>query len=184
MLALRKAVYGILTLLVAIIIAAGSLALVDSVQSDLGTQLVSNTKPQPPIDLGPLGESIAVTGLPIVFNEDTEPTTDALAEGILLTSKQRAIVNFIADVGTQVEVTLHIDNLDDDTDLLALVNILAPDTLLTDVIEGSGATEVRVVGHNQYVMQVDRGDGHNFVVRVTPLTAGIRSFIVEIRAIG
>ena len=174
------AVYSIPALLMAIIIAAGSLALVDSAGVDTNTQV----QVQPPVDVGPLGESITATGLSIVFSEDNEPTTDAIAEGLLLTSKQRAIVNFIADVGTQVEVRLNIDNLNRDTETLALVNVIAPDTLLIDVLEDSGTDEVRLVGNNQYVMQVSEGDGHSFVVRVTPLKEGIHVFIIEIRALG
>ena len=176
----RIAVYSIPALLIAIIVAAGSLALVDSAGIDTNTQ----AQLQPPVDLGPLAESITVTGVPIVFSEDTEPTTDAKGDGLLITSKQRAIANFLGDVGTPVEVRLHIDNFNDDTENLLLVNISAPDTLVVDVIEDSGTHEVRLVGHNQFVMQVDRGTGHSFIIRVTYLVEGVHDFIAELKTIG
>jgi len=183
---LRKAIYGIPALLVAIIIAAGSFALVDSGEVAETVAPTGSTHIQPNVQLGPLGESISATGLPIVFSEDDEPdiSGDFDAEGLLLTSKQRAIVNFVADVGDMVEITLNIDNMNEETETLALVNVLAPDTLLIDIVEGSGTDEVRLVGENLFVMEVSQGEGHSFEVRVTPLEQGIHSFIIEIGAIG
>jgi len=178
----KIAIYSIPALLIAMIIAAGSLALVDS--AELPTQTIVPVQPE--LQVGSLGESIIATGLPIVFSEDDEPdvSADADGEGLLLTSKQRAIVNFIADVGETVEVTLNIDNMNEETDTLMLVTVLAPETLLIDIEEGGGTDEVRLVGENQFVMEVDSGEGHDFDVLVTPLEQGIHVFIVEIRAIG
>jgi|GEM_PF-4729081 len=176
----NNAVYSIPASLVAIIILAGSFALIDSEQSVLDAPPVL----QPPVDLGPLAESVVPTGLPIVFSVDDEPTTDADGEGLLLTSRERTVVNFISDVGERVEVTLHIDNMNDDTENLALIQVLAPDTLLIDIEEDAGTDEVRLVGHNMFVMEVASGIGHSFKVNVTPIAEGVHSFIIEIRALG
>lgn len=190
--ALRSAVYGIPALLIAIIIAAGSFALVDSQPEDAGpltpvadTSASASVPSQPQVNIGPFSETIVATSLPIVFDEDTEPdVSNADAVGLTLTSKERTIVNFIADIGDRVEITLHIDNLNTETETIALVNIIASDSLLIDVVEGSGTDEVRVVGDKLYVMEVDSGGGHNFKLRVTPLTEGVHALIVEIRALG
>lgn len=178
---LRNAIYGIPALLVAIIIVASSLALVDASPANTTRQVVA----QPMVQLGPMSESISVAGIPIVFSEVHEPTTNLPTgnEGLLLTSKQRAIVNVMTTVGDKVEVTLNIDNKSEN-DLLMLVNIIAPDTVLVDVLEGSGTDEVRLVGRNLFVMQVSDGDGHDFEVHVTPLTSGFHAIIVEISALG
>jgi hypothetical protein len=183
---LRKAVYGIPALLIAIIITAGSFALVDS--TEIVTETVtppSETLPQS-AQVGFLGETIGATGLPIVFDEDQEPdiSGDFDGEGLRLTSKQRAVVNFLADVGDRVEITFHIDNMNEETENLMLVNVLAPDTLLIDVVEGGGTDEVRLVGDNLFVMEVSQGRGHDFEVRVTPIAEGVHAFVVEITAIG
>jgi hypothetical protein len=176
----KNAVYSIPALLIATIVVISSLAITSPTTTSVATQVVV----QPPIDVGPLGESIAVTGIPIVFSENTKPTTNAVAAGLLETSKQRAAANFIADVGRTVEVTLTIDNKSDDNELLTLVNIIAPDALIIDVIEGTGTDEVRLIGENMFIMEVNRGDGNNFKVRVTPLESGFYSLFVELRAIG
>lgn len=189
----RSVIYGISTLSIAIIIIAGSFALTDYTLSDNGASISSTspttTRPvvvvQPPIDIGPLAESITGTGLSIVFDEDDEPdVTGEDALGLTLTSKQRTVVNFIADIGDRVEVKLNIDNLNEETETLALVNVVATESLLIDVIEDSGTDEVRLVGDNLYIMEVARGEGHSFKLHVTPVKDGVHVFIVEIRALG
>jgi hypothetical protein len=143
-------------ILVALMVGAGSLAIAVQGADDQNKFEISDTTK-------PRSDSLVFTGLPVVFDAEDDLTLDCVnqpdpseqcvSEGTKMVNAQEILLNFKADVGEEVRVTIPLVNHSEDEQIIML-KAESPEQLVLDIEEGTGTEGVRLVEQNTWRMNV------------------------------
>jgi len=128
-----------------------------------------------------IGDTV-MSGSPIQFDKDNElalDVTGASAVGSEILTRQKVVVNFVMDVSEDANIVLPLENLSADQ-RVARIRAIAPSTLIVDVEEGTGTSEVRLLGHNEWMFAISSGADNLLNVEVSSTDAGFFPLVLEL----
>jgi hypothetical protein len=94
-------------------------------------------------------------------------------------TKPEIVVNVVMDVSEKATITLPIENLSSQQQVVK-VKATAPSTLILDVVEGTGTSNVRLIGHNEWMFTIGTVANKTIKVDVFSTDPGFFSLVLEL----
>jgi hypothetical protein len=144
----------------------------------------------------PVAASRAFSPLAVEFNNDSEPEFDRDGDGFFnepiddvgvgstIQTKQKVVVNFVADVSTAATVKFHVNNLSEDSQIFLIKAGSTPHMML-DMNSGDDVTIQGITGHNEWLATIAGGvTDVTFTMEASTTDAGSYPIVVELERVG